>query len=78
MIMRVVYLILPLVVLTACGSNNLKGYDGPKAMERQEVVHAARECINGKMKPEVEYLSQKTSFGLVSIPINVHCNPYVR
>ena len=70
--------ILPLVVLTACGSNNLKGYDGPKAMQRQEVVQAARECVNGRMKPEVEYLSQKTAYGLVSVPINVHCNPYVR
>lgn len=68
--------VLPLVVLTACGSNNLKGYDGPKAMQRPEVIQAARDCINVRMKPEVEYLSQKTDFGLVSIPINVHCNPY--
>jgi uncharacterized protein (UPF0333 family) len=55
----------------------LKGYEGPEAMHRSEVVQGAKECIRAKLKPNVEYSSQKVdSGGRVMVPINVHCEPY--
>ena len=46
-----------------------------RAMTRSEVVTAINECESNEMKPFVEYLSQKTEFGKVLVPVNVHCNP---
>jgi hypothetical protein len=51
-------------------------YDGPMALSRSEVIEGSRDCVNSKMKPTVEYLSQKTGKGVVMIPVNVHCDPY--
>ena len=51
-------------------------YDGPMALSRSEVIEGSRDCVNAKMKPTVEYLSQKTGKGVVMIPVNVHCDPY--
>lgn len=45
------------------------------AMSRSEVVSAINECETNDMRPFVEYLSQKTEFGKVLVPVNVHCNP---
>lgn len=70
-------LIVPVVaLLTACGTSKIPGYEGPKAMDRSAVVAGARDCINGRMKPTVQYLSQKTEFGVVLVPVNVVCDPY--
>jgi len=51
-------------------------YTGPVALNRSEVIEGSRDCVNAKMKPTVEYLSQKTGKGVVMVPINVHCDPY--
>ena len=45
------------------------------AMTRSEVVNAINECESYDMKPFVEYLTQKTEYGKVLVPVNVHCNP---
>lgn len=51
-------------------------YTGPVALTRSEVIEGSRDCVNSKMKPTVEYLSQKTGKGVVLIPVNVHCDPF--
>ena len=51
-------------------------YTGPVAMKRIDVIEGSRDCINAKMKPTVEYLSQKTAKGVVMVPVNVHCDPF--
>jgi len=51
-------------------------YTGPVALKRIDVIEGSRDCINAKMKPTVEYLSQKTAKGVVMIPVNVHCDPF--
>jgi len=70
----------PLLAIVGCSSTpvyKLKGYDGPEAMARNEVVQASKECVRAKLKPNVEYTSQKiNSGGRVLVPVNVHCEPY--
>jgi hypothetical protein len=43
------------------------------AMTRMEVISASEQCQNAHMKPFVEYVTQKTDYGRVLTPINVHC-----
>lgn len=67
--------------LVGCSSSkppsyNLKGYEGPEAMQRNEVVQASKQCIYARLRPNVEYLAAKTDQGKVLVPINVHCEPY--
>jgi len=67
------------LMMPACSSAptyKLKGYDGPEAMQRNEVIQSAKECIRAKMKPNVEYTTQRMENGKVLVPINVHCEPY--
>jgi hypothetical protein len=79
------YIIPPLVVtcaLSGCASNPQpkhypREFTEPTSMHRTEVIQAVRQCINAKMKPQIEYLPVKTEQGRVITPINVHCdNPY--
>jgi len=72
---RLIYLT-PLVLLTACGTTMISGYEGPKALDRLGVVQGARDCINNRMKPSVVYLSQKTEHGIVPVPVDVQCEVY--
>ena len=46
-----------------------------RMMTRSEVVTAVNECETNEMKPFVEYISQKTAYGRVMVPVNVHCTP---
>ena len=46
----------------------------PTSMHRTEVIQATRQCIAAKLKPNVEYLSVKTEKGVVTTPVNVHCD----
>lgn len=71
--MKNVFIPVVLLSVTACSSTP-KGYDGPEAMHRMEVIQAARECIRAKMKPNTEYLVTKTNAGKVLVPVNVHCD----
>jgi len=74
-------LVLPMALaLGACGtfgetSYKLKGYNGPEAMDNNEVVMASKQCIINKMRP-INYLSVKTDHGRVLVPVSVNCNPY--
>jgi PBP1b-binding outer membrane lipoprotein LpoB len=69
------------VVMTGCASKpeiaKLPDFE-IRAMSRSEVVSAANECESNEMKPFVEYITQKTEFGKVLVPVNVHCNPLKR
>lgn len=74
-------LVIPLVLsIVACSSAptyKLSGYKGPEAMDRNEAVQAAKQCVFAKMRPNVEYLSVKTDAGpKVMVPVNVHCEPF--
>lgn len=73
-------IVIGLVALTGCASS--QKVEIPKvpdfdvhAMTRSEVVTAINECESYGMKPFVEYLAQKTEYGKVLVPVNVHCNP---
>lgn len=45
------------------------------AMTRTEVIAAIDQCNDNNMKPFVEYVAQKTAYGRIMVPVNVHCNP---
>ena len=65
------------LTLAACSSNpKLADYEGPKALDRADVIKGNKDCRDAGLKPNVEYLVQKTSHGKVLVPINVHCEPY--
>jgi hypothetical protein len=74
------YLLLTLTaLLTACGSNpKVAGFKEPELLNRHEIIQANKECINAGMKPNVQYVSQKTEFGALSVPVFVNCDPYKR
>jgi len=77
------YLILILVFGITCVSCSteykLKNYSGPYAMDNAEVLEASKRCINNKLRPDVQYISVKTDSGSkVLVPIDVHCEPYLR
>lgn len=70
-----------LIMLSAC-ANKVEIPKVPEfnvhAMTRSQVVAAINECEGAGMKSFVEYLSQKTEYGKVLVPVNVHCNPVKR
>ena len=74
------YLLLTLTaLLTACGSNpKVAGFKEPEMLNRLEVIQSNKECINAKMRPNVQYVPQKTEFGTLSVPVLVTCDPYTR
>ena len=76
--MKKVIVILGVLLLSACSSPKISGYNGPKAMDRDGVIQASRSCINTRMKPQVVYLTQKTDFGSVLVPVDVHCENYIK
>jgi hypothetical protein len=51
------------------------GNERMEKMERREVILAVQECEEADMKPFVEYVTQRTQFGKVLVPVNVHCTP---
>ena len=51
------------------------GAEKIEKMERREVIQAVTQCEDAGMKPYVEYVTQRTDFGKVMVPINVHCDP---
>ena len=79
--MRKFLVLIPVVALAACASGpkeyKLKGYDGPEAMDNNEVMMMAKQCINNRMRPNVQYAAQKTEFGTVMLPVYVTCEPYL-
>jgi len=56
-------------------SPKVSGAEKIERMERREVITAVNQCEDAGMRPYVEYVTQKTDFGKVMVPINVHCDP---
>lgn len=87
---KVLLIMVPVILLSACASSRpvedvqrkpvveeyptVPDFD-VHAMTRAEVMSAIDQCEAGGMKPFVEYLNQKTRYGKVMVPVNVHCNP---
>jgi len=70
-------LVFVVLLLAACSSTpKLTEYEGPKALDRVDVIKGSKDCQVAGLKPTVEYVVQKTSHGKVMVPINVHCEPY--
>jgi hypothetical protein len=75
--MKVQLALSALLFVTACSSApKLKEYEGPKALDHMDVIKQTKDCQDAGLKPNVEYLVQKTDHGKVLVPINVHCEPY--
>jgi hypothetical protein len=68
--------VVPAVKPVPVEETKIANYTGPAALARSAVIEGSRDCINAKMKPTVEYLSQQTAKGVVMIPVNVHCDPF--
>lgn len=72
------FILILAVFMTACASKppiaKVPDFE-VHAMSRSEVVTAINECESYEMKPFVEYILQRTEFGKVLVPVNVHCNP---
>jgi hypothetical protein len=78
-----VYLNLPLFLLTGCHGLSkipsvivLPGGDKVKQMDRTEVIMAARECVNARMKPIIQRVPQPTDHGTIIVPVAVQCDVY--
>jgi hypothetical protein len=82
--MKKLLIVLPLVALVGCASSQPQSQTKVETyptvpdfevrmMSRTEVVQAVSECESNDMKPYVEYISQKTAYGRVMVPVNVHC-----
>lgn len=72
--MKIVLGALALVTLTACSSNpKVEGFGKVEYIQRQEVIHAARECVNARMRPNIQYVRQKTDHGIIMVPVLVTC-----
>ncbi len=51
----------------------LKNYDGPEAMDDNEVLNASRNCILNKMIPVHRELMVKTEYGRTPVVVRVSC-----
>jgi hypothetical protein len=66
-----------LVLVAGCSSApKLSEYEGPKALDRMDVIKGNKDCFDAGLRPNVEYVVKKTDSGKVLVPINVHCEPY--
>ena len=52
------------------------GFKEIEYMQRQEVIQAAKDCIDARMRPIVQNVPQKTEFGTVMLPVLVNCEIY--
>jgi len=78
------FLICSLGLLEACASagdkppevkvNGLKA--GMDVMSNVEVIQASKDCINYRMRPNVQYVAVATTYGKVMVPLTVNCEPY--
>lgn len=73
--MKYFFVMMLLALLPACSHTVVPGNEKIEKMERREVIQAVNECQDNKMRPYVEYVSQRTDFGKVLVPISVHCDP---
>ena len=60
------FVVFIVLLLAACSSNpKIAEYEGPKALERMDVIKGNKDCQDAGLKPNVEYLVQKTPNGKV-------------
>jgi hypothetical protein len=65
-----------LLLVVGCSSTpKLTNYDGPKAMDRADVVKAHKDCVNARMRPFVDYVVVNTEHGKLLVPVDVKCEP---
>jgi uncharacterized lipoprotein YajG len=74
--MRLIYFLVILFLLAGCSTPKVAGFKGPETLSRNEVIQSARECVSAKLKPVVQYVSQKTEFGTILVPVDVYCDIY--
>jgi hypothetical protein len=51
----------------------LKGYEGPEAMESEQVLMAQRNCILNKMIPMNHEVQVRTEYGKTPVTVRVSC-----
>jgi len=74
--MKTVLIAASALTLAACSSNpKLEGFDKVEYIQRQEVIQANKECVNARMRPNVQYVRQKTEHGVIMLPALVTCEP---
>lgn len=61
------------LVISACSTPKLDGFEKAKVIERSEVIQASKDCINAKMRPVIQTLPQKTEHGTIMYPVSVSC-----
>ena len=61
------------LVISACSTPKLDGFDKAKVIERAEVSQASKDCINARMRPVIQSLPQKTDHGVIMLPVSVQC-----
>lgn len=73
--MKKLMLVFPVVFLAACSSPKVAGFKEVEYIQRQEVIFSAKECVNARMKPNIQYVRQQTDHGVVMLPVIVTCEP---
>lgn len=51
----------------------LKNYEGPEAMESEQVLMAQRNCILNKMIPMAHEVQVRTEYGKTPVTVRVSC-----
>ena len=77
--MKKLLILVPVVLLAACSSTSVPKVTPVqelKEMSRTDVISAARDCVNGRMKPSIQSVAQKTDHGTILIPVAVNCDVY--
>jgi hypothetical protein len=86
---KLIFLVLVTLGLVGCSSSpkvakveevkypgpvlKLKNYDGPEAMDDNEVLNASRNCILNKMIPVHRELNVRTEYGRTPVVVRVSC-----
>ena len=56
-------------------SAEIKGYEGPRIMNQDDVIMNTRNCIDSGMRARVVYMPQRYPSGTVDVPVAVNCYP---
>jgi len=54
----------------------LRNYEGPEALDNNEVISLARQCISLHLRPRITYLSVRTDQGKLQVPVSVMCENF--
>jgi len=61
------------LIISACSTPKLDGFEKAQVVERAEVIQASKDCINARMRPVIQSLPQKTDHGVIMLPVSVQC-----